>query len=422
VRGTDRPPGLSVRLKLTLSYAGFLVIAGVAVIAVVWVFLLRYVPTRAARIPPDQLDRTTPNPQLFFPGRADLWAAFAPKAGLMLAALLLIGLVGGWILAGMMLAPLNRITDATRQAAHGSLSHRIRLEGPADEFRELADAFDDMLAQLEAHIEAQRRFAANASHELRTPLAVTQALLDVGQKTDSPHDRDALLGRLRDVNTRAIDLVEALLILSRTEHAFAREPVDLSLVVEEAVETLLPLAEKNGVVIDATGEVALALGSHPLLQQVAVNLLHNAIVHNIPEHGQVRIDPVAGIDSAGFTIENTGERLDPNLIPTLTEPFRRGTERIHRDHAGTGLGLAIVKSIVTAHGGSLVIAPGAAGGLRITVRLPAAEPRTSSQYRTTHAFRTTDQPPATTEQPPAAARDNERGGEHTHPDPGRLLR
>lgn len=303
---TDRPPGLSVRLKLTLSYAGFLMIAGVGVIAVVWVFLLRYVPTRAARIPTDQLDNTTPNPQVFFPGRSDLWAAFAPKAGLMLAALLVIGLVGGWILAGMMLAPLNRITDATRQAARGSLSHRIRLEGPADEFRELADAFDDMLAQLEAHIEAQRRFAANASHELRTPLAVTQALLDVGQKNDSPHDRAALLRRLRDVNTRAIDLVEALLILSRTEHAFARESVDLSLVAEEAVETLLPLAEKNGVTIETVGDVALAHGSQALLQQVAINLLHNAIVHNTPEHGQVRIGTVADIDSAAFTIENTG--------------------------------------------------------------------------------------------------------------------
>ena len=132
----------------------------------------------------------------------------------MLAFLLVFGLLGGWLLAGRMLAPLTRITDATRMAATGSLSHRIWLPGRRDEFRELADAFDAMLARLEAHVAEQQRFAANASHELRTPLSITQALLDVA-RSDPNHDHDELLGRLHDVNTRAIDLTEALLLLSR---------------------------------------------------------------------------------------------------------------------------------------------------------------------------------------------------------------
>ena len=164
----------------------------------------------------------------------------------MLAFLLVFGLLGGWLLAGQMLAPLTRITDAARMAATGSLSHRIQLEGRRDEFRELADAFDSMLARLEAHVAEQQRFAANASHELRTPLAITQTLLDVA-RNDPNRDNGELVDRLHAVNTRAIDLTEALLLLSRADQrSFAREHVDLSLIAEEATETLLPLAEKRG--------------------------------------------------------------------------------------------------------------------------------------------------------------------------------
>ncbi|HEY7293469.1 MAG TPA: HAMP domain-containing sensor histidine kinase, partial [Dehalococcoidia bacterium] len=239
----DRAPGLSVRFKLTLSYAGFLMLTGALLLAVVWVFLLRYVPDAAIRLP----DRNAPGgairtPDLFIPGRSDLWRAFAPRAAEALAFLLVFGLLGGWLLAGRMLAPLTRITDATRTAATGSLSHRIRLPGRGDEFHELADAFDTMLARLEAQVAEQQRFAANASHELRTPLAITQTLLDVARK-DLSRDTDALIDRLRAVNARAIDLTEALLLLSRADRrSFTREQVDLSLIAEEATETLLPLA------------------------------------------------------------------------------------------------------------------------------------------------------------------------------------
>ena len=271
-----RAPGLSVRLKLTLSYAGFLMLAGGMLLAVVWVFLLRYVP-----------DGTITSLGGFVPNRSDLQEAFAPRAAAVLAFLLLFGLVGGWLLAGRMLAPLTRITDATRRAANGSLSHRIRLPGRSDEFRELADGFDTMLARLEAQLAEQQRFAANASHELRTPLAITQALLDVA-RNDPDRDEDVLIERLHAVNARAIHLTEALLLLSRTDQrSFTREPVDLSLIAEEASETLLPLAEKHGVTIETSGDVTPTIGSHALLLQLTTNLVHNAIVHNLPErrHG-----------------------------------------------------------------------------------------------------------------------------------------
>jgi two-component system sensor histidine kinase VanS len=351
---------MSVRLKLTLSYAGFLMVAGVGLLAVVWVFLLRYVP-----------DVLAPGPMIG-PDRSDLVDAFAPKAALMLGLLLVVGLIGGWILAGSMLAPLTRITQATRLTTDGSLSHRIRMEGRQDEFRELADAFDAMLARLEADVAEQQRFAANASHELRTPLAITQTLLEVA-RNDPTRDSRELVERLHFVNTRAIDLTEALLLLSRADRgSFTREHVDLSLVAEEATETLLPLAEQRGILLETTGDPAPTPGSHALLQQLTTNLVHNAIVHNLAEGGRVWVTTGVDAGTAVLTVENTGEQLTGQLVSTLVEPFQRGTGRIRDGHAGVGLGLAIVRSIASAHDGTLTLTPREAGGLGVTVRLPLA--------------------------------------------------
>jgi two-component system sensor histidine kinase VanS len=352
-----RAPGLSVRLKLTLSYAGFLMLAGAVLLVAGYFSLSRGV-----------------HPGVIFMVRshADLLRDFTPIAAGVMGFLLVFGLLGGWLLAGRMLAPLTRVTDATRLAATGSLSHRIELEGRQDEFRELADAFDTMLAQLEAHISEQQRFAANASHELRTPLAITQTLLDVA-RNDLNRDAGELVDRLHAVNTRAIDLTEALLLLSRADQrSFTREHVDLSLIAEEATETLLPLAEKRGLTIETSGDIAPTIGSHALLLQLSTNLVHNAIVHNLPERGAVWVTTSAHPKSAVLTVENTGEKLTPQLVSSLDEPFQRGARRIRTDHAGVGLGLAIVKSITQAHDGTLTLTPRPAGGLSVTVQLPAA--------------------------------------------------
>jgi two-component system sensor histidine kinase VanS len=355
----DRAPGLSVRLKLTLSYAGFLMLAGAVLLAAGYFSL-----SRGAH----------PGVIFLVQSHAALLRYFAPIAVIVMAFLLVFGLLGGWLLAGRVLAPLTRITDATRTAAAGSLSHRIELAGRQDEFRELADSFDTMLARLEAHVAEQQRFAANASHELRTPLAITQALLDVARK-DSNGDTGELVDRLHAVNARAIDLTEALLLLSRADQrSFNREHVDLSLVAEESAETLLPLAEKRGLTIETSGDMTPTIGSHALLLQMSTNLVHNAIVHNLPEQGTVWVSTSVHPESAVLTVENTGEKLTPQLVSTLAEPFLRGTKRIRSDHAGVGLGLAIAKSITQAHNGTLTLTPRAAGGLRVTVQLPAARP------------------------------------------------
>jgi two-component system sensor histidine kinase VanS len=361
----DRASGLSVRLKFTLSYAGFLMLASALLLAAMWVSILRYIP-----------DEVTYGLPWFPPDRSDPLNGFGLPAAIVLAFLLVFGLLGGWLLAGRMLAPLARITDATRTAATGSLSHRIRLPGRKDEFRELADAFDTMLARLEAHVAEQRRFAANASHELRTPLAITQTLLDVA-RNDQRRGNDELVDRLHFVNARAIDLTEALLLLSRADQrSFVREHVDLSLVAEEATETLLPLAEERGLTIETSGDMTPTVGSHVLLLQMTTNLLHNAIVHNLRDQGTVWVTTSVHSETVVLTVENTGEKLTSHSVSTLVEPFLRGPGRIRTGHAGVGLGLAIVRSIAEAHDGTLTLTPRSAGGLCVTVRLPAAAPHT----------------------------------------------
>jgi two-component system sensor histidine kinase VanS len=175
------------------------------------------------------------------------------------------------------------------------------------------------------------------------------------------------------INTRAIDLTEALLLLSRADQrSFARVEVDLSLIAEEATETLLPLAEARGLTIETSGDTTPTIGSHALLLQMTTNLVHNAIVHNLPDQGTVWVTTSGRPDAAMLTVENTGEKLARELVSTLVEPFQRGTERIRADHAGVGLGLAIVKSIAKAHDGTLTLTARSAGGLRVTVQLPAA--------------------------------------------------
>ena len=197
-------------------------------------------------------------------------------------------------------------------------------------------------------------------------------------RNDPNRDNGELVDRLRVVNNRAIDLTEALLLLSRADRrSFTPEHAELSLIAEEATETLLPLAEKRGTTIETSGDMTPTIGSHALLLQMTTNLVHNAVVHNLPEPGTVWVTTSVHPKTVVLTVENTGEKLTPQLVSTLGEPFQRGSRRIRTEHAGVGLGLAIVKSITQAHDGTLTLIPRAAGGLSVTVQLPAAPPHTT---------------------------------------------
>jgi two-component system sensor histidine kinase VanS len=389
-------PTRTVRLRLTLLYSGLFLVSGVALLGTT--YLLFRGSTGVDLIVPGgtlrgsastgALHRASPNPAAARQVRQMYAESVARhthglhegliQSGIALAIMTVISIALGWLVAGRVLRPLRTMTATTRQISERNLHERLAVSGPRDELKDLADTVDGLLARLEAHVAEQQRFAANASHELRTPLALTHTLLEVA-RNDPNHDNGELVDRLHEVNSRAIALTEALLLLSRAgQRSFTPEPVDLSLIAEEAAETLLPLAEKRGIAIHTSGEASPTMGSHALLLQLATNLVHNAIVHNLSEAGTVRVTTSAHPETVELTVENGGEQMAPQLVSTLAEPFQRGTQRVRSDHAGVGLGLAIVDSIARAHDGTLTLTPRGAGGLRVTVQLPAAPPNTDS--------------------------------------------
>ncbi|MGI8713007.1 MAG: sensor histidine kinase [Solirubrobacteraceae bacterium] len=377
-------PSRTVRLRLTLLYGGLFLVSGVALLAIMYLLFRQttgvdlIVPTGTPHgsTSADALTKLRFT-QLVRRHTEDLHQGLL-HAGIALAVMTVVSIALGWLVAGRVLRPLRAMTATTRQISARNLNKRLALSGPRDELKDLADTIDGLLARLQAHVAEQQRFAANASHELRTPLAITQTLLDVASN-DPGRDIGALVDRLQAVNTRAIDLTEALLLLSRAgQRSFTREHVDLSPIAEEATETLLPFAEKFGVTIETSGDTTPTIGSPALLLQMATNLVHNAIVHNLPEQGTVWVTTSVHPKSVVLTVENTGQKLTKQPLSTLVEPFQRGIERIRTDHAGVGLGLAIVKSITQAHDGTLTLTLRAAGGLSVTVQLPAAPPHTGS--------------------------------------------
>jgi two-component system sensor histidine kinase VanS len=385
-RRTLHLPSRTVRLRLTLLYSGLFLLSGVALLAAIYLIFRSH--SRIDLIVPTGnrggLHGISQNPEVVRQVRRMYEASVARnsdglhegliQSGIALAIMTIVSIALGWLVAGRVLQPLRAMTATTRQISERNLNERLALQGPPDEVKDLADTIDGLLARLEAHVAEQRRFAANASHELRTPLAITRTLLDVARK-DPHRGNDELVERLHEVNTRAIDLTEALLLLSRADQrSFTQEQVDLSLMAEEATETLIPLAESRGVTIETSGETTTAVGSRALLLQLTTNLVQNAIVHNLPAQGTVRVTTCVHPESAVLTVENTGEKLTPQSVSTLVEPFLRGTERIRTDHTSVGLGLAIVKSITQAHDGILTLTPRAAGGLCVTVQLPIAPP------------------------------------------------
>lgn len=357
-----RPLGLSVRVKLTLSYAGFLVIAGIALFAVGFL-LLRFVPDGDLSLVGGS----------WAPNRSDLLEVFVRYAWWAMALLVVFGLIGGWLLAGVVLRPLDRITDAARRARDGRLDLRIHLPGPRDELTDLADTFDAMLDRVEQTIDEERRFAANASHELRTPHAIIRTMVEVAQADPAGRDVEMLLQRIGATNERAIAATDALLALARAGRGVAleTEAVDLAALTAAAVDQMRGDAAARGIRFDTALSPARLEGNRTLLERLVANLVHNAIAHNV-DGGWARVAVVDEPRSAVLTVSNGGAVLDPALAATLTEPFVRGAGRTRAASSpdGSGLGLAIVASIVRAHDGTIDVAAPAEGGLQVRVALP----------------------------------------------------
>lgn len=360
---------MSARMRLTLSYAVFLVVAGVGTLIGVYA-VLRYVPN----YPP--LIGGTPREIVGAVGsQREILRAVVRASAPILGGLAVLGLGGGWLLAGWILRPLRAINEAARIAATGRLDHRIRLAGRADEFGQLADDFDHMLDRLHDAFMAQERFAANASHELRTPLAVTATMLEVARTDPERRYDPGLLERLQITNTRAIELTEALLRLADAGAVTRRaEPVDLAEIAADALTDVRAEVDGQQVVLDATLEAAQMTGDPTLLAQLVGNLVQNAVRHNHPG-GEAWITTHAGVAAATVVlrVENTGPVLSASRAAQLAEPFLRGAGRTTSAHGprGHGLGLALVTQIAAVHGASLVVAARDGGGLVVTVTFAA---------------------------------------------------
>jgi len=369
------PHRLRIRTRLTLSYAGLVTGCGAVLIAIVY-FFMRYVPsyhllnTTSEPLPPTTELRRAAAVEIT--SAEDFLTLFLIASCAALVLLAALGGTVGWLVAGRIIRPLAAINAAATRAATGALDHRVGLDGPQDEIRDLSDTFDRMLASLERSFATHRRFAANASHELRTPLATTQTMIDVtlADPGAGAEELRALARRVREVNRSNIETVDALLELADAGAGeLAREPVNLSDITDAVLRELATEASTAGVALPARTGDAATRGDPVLIRQAVANLVRNAIRHN-RSGGSATIRLSMRDAIARTTVTNTGAVIPPDTVESLVEPFVRGTGRTLTRGCGHGLGLAIVSAITTAHDGTLTLHPNPGGGLTAHLDLP----------------------------------------------------
>ena len=381
---TDRPdvglpttaPGsrlrrLTIRARLTLTYAGLVTGSGAILIALVYLYMRQL----QVAVPEQAPSTDGVEEEVYL--RITLMSEFLnTMLVISLGALVLLALLSGavgWVVAGRMLAPLSTMNEAAKQAASGDLSRRLSLTGPRDEIRDLADTYDHMLDSLETSLGTYRRFAANASHELRTPLATAQTMIDVtlADPAASAEQLRSLAERLRETNRANVETVDALLDLAEAQSGdLYREQVDLGEVVASALSQLVPEAGAREVDLPEPPDALVVVEGDPvLLRQAVSNLLRNAVRHNVA-HGGIELELTSTDDRARLRVSNDGPLVPAERLESLREPFVRGSGRGRTRDAGHGLGLAIVSAVATAHNGVLELSANPSGGLTATLDLP----------------------------------------------------
>ncbi|HBY94646.1 MAG: HAMP domain-containing histidine kinase [Ardenticatenaceae bacterium] len=393
----------TIRVRLTLLYAGAFFLAGVTLVALMYLYLgqtLNHQLTVRGDITEQTLQHQSP--EVHDALRAQLQQARDDTLNTMLiASLIMLGVVGviaggfGWLLAGQALHPLRQITATARRIADRSLHERIALVGPNDEIKELADTLDAMLERLDRSFDSQRRFVANASHELRTPLTINRTLIEVALSDPQANESLRQLGAtLLAVNQRHERLIDGLLTLASSEqHVTESTLVDLADIARHITTESQGAAQNAGVAIRTHLLPAPVAGDPVLLERLTQNLVDNAIRYNLPEHGWVTVTTGVVDDNVHLTVENTGPPVPPYEVPSLFEPFRRlrTTERL-ADSAntsisrGAGLGLSIVQSVAHALGGDVYASPREDGGLAVRVRIPAVSEKSKPHDWNKHSL------------------------------------
>ncbi len=277
----------------------------------------------------------------------------------------------GWFASGRVLRPLKNMAGTARTISAGNLSQRLALAGPDDEFKQLSDTLDELLARLESSFEAQRRFVANASHELRTPLTLERTLLQVAladpdaSATTLRATCEELLASGRDQEA----LLESLLTLATSERGVDRcEPLDLAALAERAVNDRSS-ADERSIEFDSTLAPAPVNGDPALIERLITNLVDNAVRYNHPG-GRVDVRTASDGGCSVLSVTNTGPVVDADELERVFEPFARlGSGRAAQTD-GHGLGLSIVRAIASAHGAGVTATAQPQGGLALEVTFP----------------------------------------------------
>jgi signal transduction histidine kinase len=362
----------TIRLKLTLLYAGVVFVAGALLLSVSYVLVRNNLTGGAARLPTLDPGQYALQRAIQDEVAADALHDLRLQYAIALGALTALSVLLGWALAGRVLRPLQRITATAQRVSQDNLDERIALHGPRDELKELADTFDGMLARLSAAFASQRRFVANASHELRTPLSVIRTELEVTLADPDATNVElrAMAETVRDATAATERLIQALLTLARSEGGVTRrDALDLADAARQALAQTGAEAAAARLHVDAALEPAPVAGDRRLLERLVANLVENAVRHNRAGGGvEVRTGRRDG--RSVVSVANDGDVVPEQAVASLVEPFQRLDRGARGD--GVGLGLSIVRSVAEAHGGVLTLRARPQGGLEATVALPAA--------------------------------------------------
>jgi signal transduction histidine kinase len=274
--------------------------------------------------------------------------SFGALAGLFCAS---IGV--GWVIAGRVLAPIGRVTGVARDIQATDLSRRIRMDGPDDELKQLADTFDGMLERLEGAFASQRRFVADASHELRNPIATIRTNLDLVPGAGSPEEAARLVDAARRAAERMGRLTDDLLVLAREGTPLARrEPVDLAEAAAGVVDEFDARARERGVSLERDGPPGVTVSADPdATKRALANLLDNA-VRLAPEGSVIRVTTGRERAWAFLAVSDEGPGMTLDQRDHAFDRFWRADPSRTRTGGGSGLGLAIVRQIADAHGGA----------------------------------------------------------------------
>ena len=362
----------TIRLKLTLLYAGVVFVAGALLLSVSYVLVRNNLTGGAARLPTLDPGQYALQRAIQEEVAADALHDLRVQYAIALGALTALSVLLGWALAGRVLRPLQRITATAQRVSQDTLDERIALHGPRDELKELADTFDGMLERLSAAFASQRRFVANASHELRTPLSVIRTELEVTLADPDATNAElrAMAETVRDATAATERLIHALLMLARSEAGVTRrDALDLADAARQALAQTGAEAAAAHLHVDAALEAGPVAGDRRLLERLVANLVENAVRHNRPG-GAVEVRTGTRDDRSVVTVANDGDAVPEHAVASLVEPFQRLDRGARGD--GAGLGLSIVRSVAEAHGGALTLRARPQGGLVATVALPAA--------------------------------------------------